>query len=136
MTCFWNGILTSLDNATINSFLHRPYNDPKPRAKEFVQLLKRHNTQTNNVLWNDTILSQRELEENFTHIKNYNENSIYQGYDCSTCDPFLLLIAQLFSVNIQHNYNGYTVHYKVKNNKGIRLLKYKSNRGHFWLEKS
>ena len=30
------------------------------------------------------------------HIKEYNQNTISQGYLCSTCDPFLLLLSELF----------------------------------------
>lgn len=132
MACFWIGILGALDNATINTFIHKPYNDAKPRPPEFINILKKYNVKTRDILWNESELTEKELEENFEHIRDYNLSKINQGYDCSTCDPFLLLVAQLFKVNITHNYNGHVIKYTVKNNKGIRQLKVRSNQGHFW----
>ena len=132
MACFWTGILNALNTATLNTFIHKPYNDPKPQPFEFVNILKSHNVKTHSVLWNGMELSEKELEENFDHIKNYDPKNINDGYDCSTCEPFLLLVAQLFNVNITHNYNGNIIKYRIKNNQGIHELKVRSNRGHFW----
>ena len=40
-------------------------------------------------------------------VTRINVKSIRNGYLCSTCDPFLCLVCQLFKLNICHNYNGY-----------------------------
>lgn len=37
------------------------------------------------------------------------------GYDCSSCDPLLLLVSQLFVVNIVHNFNGANIEYMNEN---------------------
>ena len=51
---------------------------------------------TSDVLWNGQSLRQQEMEENLKHIKEYNIQTICRGYLCSSCDPFLLLICQIY----------------------------------------
>lgn len=109
----------------------------KPRPIQFVKLLKNNVVKTHNVLWNGQKLTQLELDENLTAIKEFQENSINRGYYCSCCDPFLLLICQLFKVNIIHNYNKTQIKYTYigNSNKNIPTLKFSSDRGHFWVGK-
>ena len=73
--------------------------------------------------------TQQQLEENYQHIKDFNVKSISAGYLCSTCDPFLLLICELFKVNINHNYCGYKMKYRINN--AVKTLNFKSDRGNF-----
>ena len=54
-------------------------------------------------------LSVIEMKENYNAIKNYNINKINNGHLCSTCDYFLLLISEIFEVNINHNYIKYKI---------------------------
>jgi hypothetical protein len=124
MTCFWDGILKRLSNEDFKKF-----NINKPRNKDFVVFLKNHNTKTTNVKWNNEKLTEKQLEENFTHIKDFNINSIGGGYLCSTCEPFLFLVSHLFNVNINHNYCGHVMKYRI--NDTNRILNFKSNKGHF-----
>jgi hypothetical protein len=46
------------------------------------------------------------MKENMEAVKQFNSNSIYHGYLCSSHDPFLSLICVLFGVNIHHNFCG------------------------------
>ena len=124
MTCFWDGILKRLSNEDFKKF-----NINKPRNKDFVVFLKNHNTKTTNVKWNNEKLTEKQLEENFTHIKDFNVKSIGGGYLCSTCEPFLFLVSHLFNVNINHNYCGHVMKYRI--NDKNRILNFKSNKGHF-----
>jgi hypothetical protein len=77
------------------------------------------------------------MQENKERIKNFDISSIISGYDCSTFEPFLFLISQIYRVDIKHNYNGNMITYKYIGNtdKNIcnKLLYFNSDRGHFWL---
>tara|TARA_B100000401_G_C52803978_1_gene720140 strand:- start:98 stop:391 length:294 start_codon:yes stop_codon:yes gene_type:complete len=95
MTCFWDGILNTLTNDDFEKF----------------------NKKTRNVIWNNEKFSKKQLDENFTHIKDFDYKSIRNGYDCSTYDPFLILICELFKVNINHDYIGNMIKYKNTNSK-------------------
>lgn len=130
MTCFWNGILKSLDDNEIKSVLGV---NRKPQPQEFVRLLKNKAVLTRDVKWNGNKLTNKEMNENLLRIKELNENSIGSCYDCSSCDPFLLLISQLFKVDIVHNFLQTPIKYTyVGNSKNQKTKKYFSNRGHFW----
>ena len=80
--------------------------------------------------WNNEILTKQEKEEHFTHIKDYNINGIRQGHLCSTCDSFLLLISDIFKINIHHQYLNINIQYTTESPR--RILKFSSNHGHFW----
>jgi hypothetical protein len=124
MTCFWNGILKKLTPQDFS-----PYHIKKPNHHNFVLFLQKHNMKTNLIKWNDTRLTDQQMNEHFTHIKDFQVKSIYKGYFCSTFEPFLFLICQLFKVSIDHCYCGNVMKYRHPN--GIRLLKFKSNKHHF-----
>ena len=127
MTCFWNGILRSLDTTDFQFAMKR--ND-RPQPKEFIHWLKYANSYPVDVYWNNQKLSQKELEEHKIAIETYDINNIYNGYLCSACDSFLLLIAQLFHVNIQHSYRNVIITYKyIKTSR--KTLKFVSNSIHF-----
>lgn len=125
MTCFWDGILHHLKDDDFQ----KVFQINKPSNKDFVKLLKNNNRKTKNIKWNGETLSVKQLEENFIHIKDFNENSINKGYLCSICDPFLILISEIFILNINHNYCGNIM--KYTNNQGTKILNFKSNKGHF-----
>jgi hypothetical protein len=127
MTCFWDGILQALDTSDFqvvgcNNRLNR---------RQLIDLLKNNNAEIEDVTWNGKKLTNQEMKEHFEAIKDYNINSINQGHLCSSCDSFLLLICQLFNVNIKHLYMNVNIEYQ---NKKIqrKTLNFASNRGHFW----
>lgn len=120
MTCFWVGILSSLSLETTNTYI-----------TTFIKYLKQHNKKTNIILWNDQFLSDKELDENFQAISNLNENDIHNGYLCSTFEPVLFLVADLFNTCIHHNYNGNNIIYLNPDYKNI-IKYYQSDQGHFW----
>jgi len=63
-------------------------------------------------------------------VEGYNPKHINNGYNCSICDPFLFLVAEIFKVNITHKYLNTIVHYcHIK--KPERTLYFTSNTGHF-----
>ena len=126
MACFWNGI----NNSLVSKLKSKSY-----RPIELVEFLKKNNRKTYNMLWNNKRLSNKELEENYERVKSYDSRTVHQGYDCSCADPFLLLIGEIFKVNIVHNFNGTIVKYTCINNDNT-TLSFGSNRGHFWDNKN
>lgn len=117
MTCFWDSLRESLKMTDINN-------------TNFIYLLKKKNTKDIETLWNNKVLTDKQKEENYTHIKDFDTNSIINGYDCSVCDPFLLLISQIYETNIIHNYINTKIEYN--NSKSKNILNFSSDTGHFW----
>ena len=97
-----------------------------------IYVLKIKATKTKDVLWNGKPLSKKELVENLYHVHNLDVNNIDYGYLCSSCDPYLLLICQLYGINIQHDYNGTKILYTYKPDKYAKTLNFTSNNAHFW----
>ena len=124
MTCFWDSILKTLNNSDFLLF-----KTPKMQNYEFIKFLKHFNIRTQEIKWNGESLTKKQLDENFDHIKDFDQNTIRNGYDCSTCEPFLFLVCKLFKVSIEHNYLGHTMKYEHPNPK--KILHYSSDRGHF-----
>jgi len=132
MTCFWVGLLSILTKNDLNNTLKRHISLGKPRPTEFVKLLKKHAIETHHVLWNGQKLRSQELKENLERINEFDVTKINDGYDCSSCDPYLLLICELFAVHIHHNFNGSMIKYThIRPANTTRILKVSSNRGHF-----
>lgn len=137
MTCFWDGLLNRISVKEINDSLKTSFYD-KPDSKGFVKLLKERNTHTVDVECVDadntvSKLSKKALIENFEWIETYNADKICDGHDCSTGDPFLLLVCQLFSFDIYHTYNSkYFIKYVNKRNIYGRILCLSSDKGHLW----
>lgn len=128
MTCFWDAILQSLTLQELKDTLKCKH---KPNPKTFSELLRRNVVKTHNVMWNNEKLSDRELSENFEHIQSFDPNTVKRGYDCSSCDPFLLLICQLFKINIRHKFLKATINYTYIP-EARKTLQFGSNRGHFY----
>jgi hypothetical protein len=120
MTCFWVGILSSLSLETTDQYI-----------TTFIKYLKTNNNKTSNIIWNDQTLTTKELDENFQAISNLDENNIHNGYLCSTFEPVLFLVSDLFNTSIYHNYNGNKILYMNPEYKNI-IKSYQSDQGHFW----
>lgn len=129
MTCFWDGIISSLNKDDLNLLGLSVI----PGPIEIATALKNMNKKTPNVKWEKKPLRCNEIEENFIHVRDFANRTINSGYLCSICDPFLCLLVELLKVNINHTYLSHTVHYTVTNPR--KTFFYMSNRGHFWKQK-
>lgn len=116
MTCFWDGIRSKLNINSNNS--------------DFISDLKYKNNKRHEIKWNNIEFTKKQLEENYQHIKDFDEKNISNGYDCSVCDPFLILICDLYNISINHNFNGFIMNYQNKN--ASKTVNFFSNSGHFW----
>ena len=131
MSCFWDAILNKI---RIEDFQKIFNHSGKPNPEAFAKMLIKKNVKTENVLWNSQILKKQQLQEDYEHIQEFNTSSVSQGYDCSTCDPFLFLICELFKISIQHVYLGKTIEYTHKKNvfNNNYTIKLQSDKGHMW----
>ena len=112
MSCFWNSLIKTIHNDDLNIYFDN-YNI-RTNPHNLATILKNVNKKTPDILWNNTELSEKMLEENVEAIKEYDVNQVQNGYYCSTCDPFLFLLADYLNINIEHNYNGNVMIYSQK----------------------
>ncbi len=125
MTCFWDGIMKSLNQNDFNFIKEKKINN-----HEFIKMLKKRTRKMTNVLWQGKPLREQEMNEHIQAIKDYNINGISRGHLTSVCDSFLLLICEIFKVNIIHRYMNIEI--KYTNKEHVRkTVHYSSNNGHF-----
>ena len=83
-----------------------------------------------NVKWQNSHIKEKEINEYLKWIDCYDINNINNGHLTSICDPFLLLISELFCVNIVHYYNDIEIQYNnIKKNR--KTLVFSSSNNHF-----
>ena len=127
MSCFWDTLLSRIKKDDIQTILS--LHNPTP--KDFANTLKNKNILTDNVLWMGEEITQQMKEENIEHIKEYDSSTIRSGYLCSTCDPFLLLITELFQIKIIHHYNKVVINYQQKIDNKYTITIH-NDKGHMW----
>ena len=133
MSCFWKGILNGIDLDHFRTIFPQYKKDWKPRPTDFVYLLKDNVKPTYNVKCNGKALTDNEIKENIEWIKNIDPTRISDGYYCSTCDPVLLLISEIFKMDIIHHYKENTIIYSYNGYRQIdKTLKVGSDDRHFW----
>lgn len=125
MTCFWDGIIKGL--------IYKKMVNPNIRQIEFITLLKQKVIKPERVTWNEQKITDKQFLEFKEWIHDYDISKISQGHLCSIWDPFLILICELFTVNIHHNYNGTFIKYTNSHNTNYNTLYFQSDKGHFWV---
>ena len=122
MACFW----IAIEKATRNLISGTTCKTPE----DIATFVKSKNQKTPEISINGNKLSDQEQNENFDHCRSYDVKTVFNGYDCSTSDPFLCLIATIYNVNISHNFNGITILYSIPT--PSTTIHFHSNTGHFW----
>ncbi len=97
MTCFWDGILWSLHPTDLNVVLGFGL-QTRPPITDFVTALAQHASMTPNVTWKGASISEREQIENLAHVQNLQLS--LDGYDCAACEPVMVLVCELFRVEL------------------------------------
>ncbi len=120
MSCFWIGLITSLSKNNLIKTCP---------PQHFLQIIKLFNKPVKRVLCNGELPSRQQQIENVERILNITQTN--DGYDCSCCDPVLLLVSMMYKVDIVHDYNNTIINYRFKGNVK-KQLSFKSNIGHFW----
>tara|TARA_X000000950_G_C13684958_1_gene565531 strand:+ start:333 stop:719 length:387 start_codon:yes stop_codon:yes gene_type:complete len=128
MACFWNSIINRLNK---DNYFKQINNNIRLIPKHLVLSLKKNNRKTNNIIWQGEELTEKQKDENFEHINSYNIKDIYNGYYCSTFDPFLFLICDLFDISITNIYNNNKIEYINKFKSRYTMILY-NNKGHMW----
>lgn len=142
MTCFWQGLVSSLGSARINAtFVVKGKHRKTMCPRKFVQLLKSKNQLCDHVTWNGEPLHQQFKKESYEAVQCLNFDSLKAaGYLCSTCDPVLILVCEVFHCTIEHCYNGKWIRYQynvlntVPNTEKVCSIIVYSNKDHFWSE--
>lgn len=137
MTCFWDGILSKIAVDDIDECLGLSFCYISIQKDEFIKLIQKVMAKVKiediqkRVAWNGEKMSTKIIEEHKIWIKDYNVTKIYQGHDCSICDPFLVSICYMFKVDIIHRYNNNIIKYKnlIRTR---RTIDFSSDTGHFW----
>ncbi len=127
MTCVWDALRSKLRPDDLKSILGMQTSTPQ----NMVMCLKSKNKATVGVKWQGVPLTQKEMLENIEWIKNHDASTINRGYDCSSCDPYLLLVCYLFNVRIAHQYLNNQIIYDPPGTARYQL-NFVNNRGHFW----
>ena len=98
--------------------------------KNLLSHIKTNNKKTNTVKWNGEPILEKMQNENYEAVAIINIDN--NGYFCSTCDPLMLIICELYNVSIEHSFNGHNIKYTMTNSK--HLIKLSSNCGHMiWM---
>ena len=127
MSCFWDTLIKNIKSEDLEEILDLKTKKPT----DFCSALQLKNCKTENVRWNENELTEKQYEENIEWVKNYQTNTIGNGYDCSIFDPFLFLIVELFKIEIHHLYNGTMIHYQY-NGDVKYIIHIQNNKGHMW----
>jgi hypothetical protein len=124
MSCFWDALIQRLHEIHVIP--------PGTTPHRLAMLLREKNVKTVGVKWQGSHISEQQMAENFHHVKDYNVNTINNGYDCSTCDPFLLLVSEVFKVNIHHTYLNTPIHYtRACTCREFPTMRFASSSSHF-----
>lgn len=125
MTCFWDGIRSALCLEDYEYLkIKTPNNHPS-----LIESLKGKAKMTDSIIWQGSKLKKQEKEEHLIAIGVYDIGKISNGHLTSTCDSFLLLLCELFKLNITHNYCGTIINYTCENPR--KTLNFQSDKGHF-----
>ena len=143
MSCFWDTLFRNIQHekksfCLVNHYSNKGYNglvnyyqnEPSNRT-ELCLLLKKKNKFTRNVLCNGEEITEKQMKENFEHVKDYDISTMNNGYFCSTFDPFLFLISELYEVKIINNYMTLKVIYDNKKNSNYEII-VNNNDSHMW----
>jgi hypothetical protein len=123
MTCVWDSLIAGIPAEEFcgSKKINKSINKNKLKPDIFINLLKHFNKKTENITVNNTKLTEKELEENYNTIDQFQILNLKKGYFCSTADPFLLSVCEIFQCSIWNDYCGETIKYEHPNPK-FRIL--------------
>jgi len=130
MSCFWDTLIKTINSEDKNTYFNTILNVPL-NPHNFVIILKEINKLTENILWNNEELTEKQKIENKAAIDEYDVNTINNGYYCSTFEPFLFLLVEYLKIEVEHKYNGNMIFYKNKIETRYKIV-INSDSGHCW----
>jgi hypothetical protein len=133
--------MESIDRSVLKDIL---IDIKRTNINDLIQLLMKYNRKCNNVQWNGEKLGEKLIEESFAHVNDFLKNNssnnagssdinaiVTGGYLCGICDPFLILISELFDLGIEHGYLKEVMKYTLVKGGERRVLRFTSDQGHF-----
>ena len=133
--------MESIDRSVLKDIL---IDIKRTNINDLIQLLMKYNRKCENVQWNGEKLGEKLIEESFAHVNDFLKNNssnnagssdinaiVTGGYLCGICDPFLILISELFDLGIEHGYLKEVMKYTLVNGGERRVLRFTSDQGHF-----
>ncbi len=128
MSCFWDGLSSAIyEILPTHIKIKGTFTN-----KDLFNFIKKHNQLTPDVTVNNKHLTHQQMRENFTAIKNLSIETLPTGYWCSTFDPVLILLSQLFNITIEHVYLNTKIIYQNTKSTSGRTIYVASDYGHFW----
>ena len=140
-------IKNNLDKIDKDSLINILNDIKKTNLSDMILLLIKYNRKCTNVKWNDEKINDKIIAESFDHVNEFLKNNgnkeinidndiniqniINDGYLCSICDPFLILICELFELGIDHRYLGNVMKYRNMDGGNRRIVGFTSDHGHF-----
>lgn len=116
MSCFWTGLCAKVPALK------------KHGARDVRKALQSVNVRTKTVTWNGKPLSPSVQEENWRWVKEY-DRPWNDGHDTSSCDPFLALVCEAFTLNIDFTFAGASCQFRHP--KATSTVVFKSSTTHF-----
>jgi len=133
--------IESIDRSVLKDIL---IDIKRTNINDLIQLLMKYNRKCKNVQWNGEKLGEKLIEESFAHVNDFLKNNssnnagssdinaiVTGGYLCGICDPFLILISELFDLGIEHGYLKEVMKYTLVKGGERRVLRFTSDQGHF-----
>ncbi len=120
MSCFWVGLIKALHDLNLLKNI---------TPIHFLKIIKIFNKKVSNVTCNGEKLTSKQKQENYDRIVEI--TTINDGYDCSGCDPVLILICHVYNIDITHKFNGTIINYAYTCNSNHTITIH-SNKTHFW----
>mgnify|MGYP006095437635 CR=1 FL=1 len=130
MSCFWDTLIKTINSEDKNTYFNTILNVPL-NPHNFVIILKEINKLTENILWNNEELTEKQKIENKAAIDEYDVNTINNGYYCSTFEPFLFLLVEYLKIEVEHKYNDNMIFYRNKIETRYKIV-INSDSGHCW----
>ena len=121
MTCFWDGILKSLNE---NEYTRLGVSDKTPQA--LLNAFKQVAQTATSVKWQGQTVTVQLLRESQDVVQKY---CIQDGHLTGAFDPFMIVLADVLQNNITFHFNGTIISYSVENPN--RTLTYKATTSHF-----
>lgn len=135
MTCFWDGVLRSLDSHDFTLLgIHKTPNKYTCIASLIESCKSRIQSHTPDIKWQNAPLHKNEIKEIREAIREYNSKHIRNGHFTSSCDPFLCFLSSYLSHKIVFQYMNHTIVFLPPKPK--KEVHYRATRGHFTFVKT
>lgn len=131
MTCFWDGIVRSMDEKDYSKLGIQKLKNHLQNIYQIIQACKNKSQSHNlSLLWQNKPVTNKEIEEIKEAIRDYNSKGIHNGHLTSICDPFLCFFSSFLGHKITFHYMTNHIIFEPSTTITKEVF-YRANRGHF-----